>query len=256
MQVGNLGSISGWEDPLEEGLATHSSILAWRIPWTEEPGGLWSMGRQRVGQDWETRQRTTHAMQKQRARRRHEKKREEEENNGHIFNKVSDHFTKDDLLASKEVFSNWSTTYKISNNSANYKHPPKTLSVNDCLTFQNTRGEGYLSFGIHMSVRSNFLANSQEENNKVITIIRGLCFWSKEVLLRYFMKSRWEQCPSRQPVMWVQKPQGDPLFYRFPPLSMTPTSKSKWHGNRDSVTLGTHQVCRKQQKSAKQLSFY
>ena len=39
----------GWEDPLEEeGMATHSSILAWRIPWTEEPGGLWSMGSQRV----------------------------------------------------------------------------------------------------------------------------------------------------------------------------------------------------------------
>ena len=34
----------GWEDPLEEGMATHSSILAWRIPWTEEPGGLRSMG--------------------------------------------------------------------------------------------------------------------------------------------------------------------------------------------------------------------
>ena len=34
----------GQEDPLEEGMATHSSILAWRIPWTEEPGGLWSMG--------------------------------------------------------------------------------------------------------------------------------------------------------------------------------------------------------------------
>ena len=34
----------GWEDPLEEGLATHSSILAWRIPWTEEPGRLQSMG--------------------------------------------------------------------------------------------------------------------------------------------------------------------------------------------------------------------
>ena len=34
----------GWEDPLEEGMATHSSILAWRIPWTEEPGGLQSMG--------------------------------------------------------------------------------------------------------------------------------------------------------------------------------------------------------------------
>ena len=34
----------GWEDPLEEGMATHSSFLAWRIPWTEEPGGLQSMG--------------------------------------------------------------------------------------------------------------------------------------------------------------------------------------------------------------------
>ena len=34
----------GWEDPLEEGMETHSSILAWRIPWTEEPGGLQSMG--------------------------------------------------------------------------------------------------------------------------------------------------------------------------------------------------------------------
>ena len=41
----------GWEDPLEEGMATHSSILAWRIPWTEEPGGLWSMGQQRVRQN-------------------------------------------------------------------------------------------------------------------------------------------------------------------------------------------------------------
>ena len=44
----------GWEDPLEEGMATHSSILAWRIPWTEEPGGLWSMGSQRFGHDWVT----------------------------------------------------------------------------------------------------------------------------------------------------------------------------------------------------------
>ena len=35
----------GWEDPLEECMATHSSILPWRIPWTEEPGGLQSMGR-------------------------------------------------------------------------------------------------------------------------------------------------------------------------------------------------------------------
>ena len=39
----------GWEDPLQKGTATHSSILAWRIPWTEEPGGLQSMGSQRVG---------------------------------------------------------------------------------------------------------------------------------------------------------------------------------------------------------------
>ena len=39
----------GWEDPLEEGMATYSSILAWRIPWTEEPGGLQSLGLQRVG---------------------------------------------------------------------------------------------------------------------------------------------------------------------------------------------------------------
>ena len=41
----------GWEDPLEEGMATHSSILAWRIPWTEEPGGLRSIRSQRVGHD-------------------------------------------------------------------------------------------------------------------------------------------------------------------------------------------------------------
>ena len=38
----------GWEDPLEEGMATHSSILAWKIPWTEKPGGLQSLGSQRV----------------------------------------------------------------------------------------------------------------------------------------------------------------------------------------------------------------
>ena len=41
-----------WEDPLEKGRATHSSILAWRIPRTEEPGGLQSMGLQRVGHNW------------------------------------------------------------------------------------------------------------------------------------------------------------------------------------------------------------
>ena len=39
----------GWEDPLEKEMATHSSILAWKISWTEEPGGLQSMGSQRVG---------------------------------------------------------------------------------------------------------------------------------------------------------------------------------------------------------------
>ena len=41
----------GWEDSLEEGIATHSSILAWRIPWTGEPGGLEYMELQRVGHD-------------------------------------------------------------------------------------------------------------------------------------------------------------------------------------------------------------
>ena len=46
----------GWEDPLEKGMATHSSILAWRIPWTEEPGRLQSMRSQRVGHDLVTKQ--------------------------------------------------------------------------------------------------------------------------------------------------------------------------------------------------------
>ena len=41
----------GWEDPLEKGIATHFSILAWRVPWTEELDGLQSMGSQRVGHD-------------------------------------------------------------------------------------------------------------------------------------------------------------------------------------------------------------
>ena len=47
MQVQSLG----WEEALEEGMATHSSILAWRIPWTEEPGGLQWIELQRVGHD-------------------------------------------------------------------------------------------------------------------------------------------------------------------------------------------------------------
>ena len=58
MMVNNLPAVQetwvqslGQEDPLEKGVATHSSILAWRIPWTEEPGGLQSMGSQRDGHD-------------------------------------------------------------------------------------------------------------------------------------------------------------------------------------------------------------
>ena len=42
----------GREDPLDEGTGTHSTILAWRIPWTEEPGGVQSVGCQRVGYNW------------------------------------------------------------------------------------------------------------------------------------------------------------------------------------------------------------
>ena len=49
--AGNPGSIPGLEDPLEKEMATHSRTLAWRIPWTEEPGGLLSMDSQTVGHD-------------------------------------------------------------------------------------------------------------------------------------------------------------------------------------------------------------
>ena len=48
----------GWEDPLEEGTATHFSILAWRIPWTQEPNGWQFIGSQRIGQNWAC----THAL--------------------------------------------------------------------------------------------------------------------------------------------------------------------------------------------------
>ena len=48
MQETSVQSL-GWEDPLEKEMATHSSILVWRIPWAEEPGGLQSTGLQRVG---------------------------------------------------------------------------------------------------------------------------------------------------------------------------------------------------------------
>ena len=50
----------GWEDPLEEGLAAHSNILAWRISWMEEPGRLQSMASQRVGHDWPQKQQHTY----------------------------------------------------------------------------------------------------------------------------------------------------------------------------------------------------
>ena len=50
MQETHVQSLGG-EDPLEKKIASHSSILAWEIPWTEEPGGLQSMGSQRVGHD-------------------------------------------------------------------------------------------------------------------------------------------------------------------------------------------------------------
>ena len=51
MQESCFGSL-GWEDPLEKRIAPHSSILAWRTPWTEEPGKLQSIGLQRVGHGW------------------------------------------------------------------------------------------------------------------------------------------------------------------------------------------------------------
>jgi len=53
MQESQVESL-GWDDPLEKGMATHSSILAWRTPWAEEPGNLQAMGSQRVEYDWLT----------------------------------------------------------------------------------------------------------------------------------------------------------------------------------------------------------
>ena len=52
----------GQEDPLEEEMATHPSTLAWKIPSTEEPGGLQSKGLQRVGQDWATKHTAQHRL--------------------------------------------------------------------------------------------------------------------------------------------------------------------------------------------------
>ena len=53
----------GREDPLEKGMAPHSSILAWRIPWTEKPGGLQSMGTQRIRHDLATKQQQINNIQ-------------------------------------------------------------------------------------------------------------------------------------------------------------------------------------------------
>ena len=54
----------GWEDPLEKEIATHSSILVWKIPWMEEPGGLQSMGLQSVRHDWMTKHKHIESMAK------------------------------------------------------------------------------------------------------------------------------------------------------------------------------------------------
>ena len=54
--AGNVVRSLGWKDPLDKEMESHSSILAWEIPWTEEPGGLWSMGLQRVGHHLATKQ--------------------------------------------------------------------------------------------------------------------------------------------------------------------------------------------------------
>ena len=61
MQETQIRSL-GWEDPLEEGMETHSSILAWEIPWTEEPGGLQSRGSQRIGHNLATKQQQIHLL--------------------------------------------------------------------------------------------------------------------------------------------------------------------------------------------------
>ena len=53
MQETQVSSL-GWEDPLEKGMAIHFTILAWKVPWTEEPGGLQSVGSKRVRHNWVT----------------------------------------------------------------------------------------------------------------------------------------------------------------------------------------------------------
>ena len=66
----------GREDPLEKGIVTHSSILAWRTPQTEEPGGLESMGSQRAGHDWATNPTTTTVIMPRSVVKHHGKQRQ------------------------------------------------------------------------------------------------------------------------------------------------------------------------------------
>ena len=54
VNVGDVGLIPGQEDPLENEMTTHSSVLDWKSPWTENPRGLWSMGSEIIGHDLET----------------------------------------------------------------------------------------------------------------------------------------------------------------------------------------------------------
>ena len=65
--TGSAGDL-GWEDPLEKIMAALSSILAWRIPWTVEPGGLQSMGLQRIEHDWVTNTFTFHEFKQKKHR--------------------------------------------------------------------------------------------------------------------------------------------------------------------------------------------
>ena len=63
----------GQEDPLEEGTATHSGILAWRIPWIEEPGGLQSLGLQRAGRDLGSKQHVKKKKEKRNIKKKNKK---------------------------------------------------------------------------------------------------------------------------------------------------------------------------------------
>ena len=89
--VGDTGvQALGWEDPLEEGMATHSSVLAWRIPWTEEAEGLQSMGSKRVWHDWSNLSTHAHISMRDLDQNSRNKPKEFKLKNAHILN-VHDH---------------------------------------------------------------------------------------------------------------------------------------------------------------------